>query len=177
GGTTPIGTLPPVPTRAGLPEGYGDIDASVNASARWLLLHLVDRELTAVECAALVGMTERSVLLAQKNRRGGPLHQLLTVGFVPMTARGTYVARLQPTKKAVAAATRVEFHGRRAVDRRRRMQVRHDRQRQQAVSRINELKVERTRTRIDEYYRTRRGLRPELAAKITDAAIRARQMK
>ena len=176
GGTTPIGTIPPVSIRAVLPDGYGDIDASVNASARWLLLHLVDRELTITECAALVGMAERSVLLAQKDRRGGPLRQLLDLGLARKTSRGTYVARIQPTKKAVEAAKRVRFHGRQAIDRRRRMKVRHDQQRGRAIERLDELKRERMKARIDEYYRTRRGLSKELANRIAEATIRARQV-
>ena len=136
------GTTPPLgeilnPPRATLPSAYveSNLDASLNANARWLLLWLIEQPMTVEECAEVLGQTKRSVMVHQSGRtRGGALRQLIDLGLVRPNKDGTWRARMTPTRRATAAARKVIFHGERAIGRRRRMKVRHLRERQAATT-------------------------------------------
>ena len=161
--------------RATLPESYltQDVDAAVGAASRLLLIRILERPRSLAECVAILGMQERSLLLKQRGRRrGGPLRQLLDLAIVHEHG-GLYVARKSPTQKAVTLSGKVSFHGRSAVDRRRRMRVRHRADRAGAVERIAKIKVARIHQAVSEYYQAR-GRSWPLAKRIADAALSAR---
>jgi hypothetical protein len=175
GGTPRPGAEKGAMRRTALPVSYRELDGSLSPAARWLLMRLLESELALDECAELLLMRQRSLLLAQRDRtRGGALRQLLDLGLVRQTASGTFTARAEPTKKAAAAARQVRFHGRRATDRRRRMQVRHRQQRVQAVLTLKMAKRLRMEARITEHYVARRWLEPSRATRIAVATVRVR---
>lgn len=166
GGTT----LPPGdvlnPPRATLPSSYVDanLDASLSANARWLLLWLIEQPMTTSECAEVLGQTRRSVMVHQRGRtRGGALRQLIDLGLVRANKNGSWRARKIPTRRAVAAASRVVFHAEQAVGRRRRMKVRHYRERQTALTRIGALVRQRMTEGLTRWLIHRKNFPPRRA--------------
>ena len=86
--------------------------------------------------------------------RPGPLRQLLVLGLVHATSNGFALLDKVP-KYSVVRAAAVTSHGARAIDRRRRMAVRHALQRRGAVTRIGDRKRQTMHSAIASYLKDR----------------------
>lgn len=179
GGTPPPEVGDTTPRRATLPDVFRstDVDAALSPNARLLLLKLLDGPMDLEECARALEMTPRSMLIAQTDRvRGGPLRQLLELGLVRQRADRSFHARPSVTAVATRAAQRLDFHGRRAIDRRRRLRVRHRTDRDTAIRSIASSKRAAMRAHIVDHY-LQSGRSRRCAETVADRILQARGLQ